>query len=99
MCLIMWSKPDNVLSLCKSGAKSRKDVTHYDFILATGKTWIVRGFVEMAFACIGKKLECEDSSVDVSSCNKGTGKVLMHANFRFFHLAEMDLLISDTTKT
>ena len=53
----------------------------------------------MAFECIGKKLEYEDSSVDASSCNKGTGKVLMHANFRFFHLAEVDLLISDTTKS
>ena len=73
----MWLKPDSVLSLCKSGAKSGRDVTHYDFVLTTGKTW----------------------SVDVSSCNKGTGKVFMHANFRFFHLAEVDLLISDTTKT
>lgn len=53
----------------------------------------------MAFECINKKLECEDSSVDVSSCNKRTGKVLMHANFQFFHLAEVDLLISDIVKT
>ena len=73
----MWSRLDGVLSLCKSGAKSGRNVTHYDFVLASGKTW----------------------SVDVSSCNKGTGKVFMHANFWFFHLAEVDLLISDITKT
>ena len=94
----MWSRLDGVLSLCKSGAKSESDVTHYYLVPATGKTWIVRGFVEMAFECISKKLECEDNSVDVNSCNKGAGKVLMHANFRFFHLAKEDLLISGTTK-
>ena len=73
----MWSRLDSVLYLCKFGAKSGRDVTHYGFVPATGKTW----------------------SVDVSSCNKETGKVLMHANFRFFHLAKVDLLISYTTKT
>ena len=74
-------------------------MTYCYFVPAIGKTWIVRGFVEMAFECIGKKLGCEDNSVDVGSCNKGTGKVFMHPNFRFFHLAEVDLLISGTTKT
>lgn len=69
-----------------------------DFVLATGKTYTVRHFIELAFAEIGVKLEWKGKAADEKGYDIKTGDCLVEVDKTYFRPAEVDLLIGDATK-
>lgn len=68
------------------------------YVLATGKTWTVRHFVELCFLHVGITLVWAGSGVEeIAICEK-TGKVLVRVNPKFYRPAEVELLIGDSSK-
>ncbi len=78
-----------------------------DWVIATGKTTMVRDFVRMAFAYVGIELEFRGEGVDekayVKACHKPEyaveiGKEVLAVDPRYFRPTEVDLLLGDPTK-
>jgi len=69
-----------------------------DYVLATGKTYTVRSFVEKAFAEVGTSVDWKGSGVDEKGVCKKTGKTLVEIDPRYFRPTEVDLLIGDPSK-
>ena len=69
-----------------------------DYVIATGKTYTVKDFVEMAFAEIGVELEWRGEGVDEIGVDKASGTVRVQIDPRYFRPAEVDLLLGDPTK-
>ena len=69
-----------------------------DYVLATGETYAVREFVELAFAHIGRPLEWHGSGVDEIGREVATGTVRVRVDPRYFRPTEVDLLIGDPSK-
>ena len=69
-----------------------------DYVIATGKTYSVKDFVESAFAEIGVKIKWSGSGVDERGVDSSTGKVRVEVDPEFFRPAEVDLLIGDCSK-
>lgn len=69
-----------------------------DYVIATGETWTVRQFVEMAFAEIGVGLDWQGQGVnEVGYCHV-SGKKRVVIDPRYFRPAEVDLLWGDPRK-
>lgn len=69
-----------------------------DFVLATGKTYTVREFVERAFAHIGVKIAWSGSGVDEVGRDANSGETRITVDTRYFRPTEVDLLIGDPAK-
>lgn len=69
-----------------------------DFVLATGKTYTVRHFIELAFAEVGIKLEWKGKAEKEKGYDKKTGKVLVAIDKRYYRPAEVDHLEGDPSK-
>jgi GDPmannose 4,6-dehydratase len=69
-----------------------------DYVLATGKAYPVRQFVEMAFAEIGVTLEWRGRDVDEKGYDSKSGALLVEIDPRYFRPTEVDLLLGDPTK-
>ncbi len=69
-----------------------------DFVLATGKTYTVRHFIDLAFGEVGIKLEWKGKGVKEKGVDKKTGKTLVAIDPRYFRPAEVDHLEGDPTK-
>ena len=78
-----------------------------DWVIATGKTTMVRDFVRMSFAEVGIELEFTGAGVNekatVSKCNNPKfqleiGKEVLSIDPAYFRPTEVDLLIGDPTK-
>lgn len=69
-----------------------------DFVVATGKTYTVREFVEEAFACAGYNIIWQGEGVNEIGIDKESGKVLVRVSEEFYRPAEVELLIGDSTK-
>ena len=69
-----------------------------DYVLATGKTYAVREFVELAFAEIGIKIQWKGKGVAEQGRDQETGKVLVEIDPRYFRPTEVDLLLGDPRK-
>jgi len=69
-----------------------------DFVIATGETHTVRRFVEMAFRVVGREIEWEGDGVNERGIERGTGRVLVRVDPRYFRPAEVDLLLGDPSK-
>lgn len=69
-----------------------------DYVLATGKTYSVRHFVDLAFAEVGIKVKWEGKGVDEKGRDEATGKVLVQVDPKYFRPTEVELLIGDATK-
>ena len=72
--------------------------TAEDYVLATGKTYSVRHFAELAFKNIGIKLKWEGSGVDEKGIDESSGKILVEVDPRYFRPTEVDLLIGNPEK-
>jgi GDPmannose 4,6-dehydratase len=69
-----------------------------DFVLATGKTYSVRHFVEEAFKCVEINIIWSGKGEDeVGKCSE-TDKVLVRINKKYFRPCEVDLLLGDASK-
>ncbi len=69
-----------------------------DFVLATGKTYSVRFFIEEAFSRVGVKLEWEGKGESEKGIDVESGKVLVEVDPRYYRPTEVDLLVGDPTK-
>lgn len=69
-----------------------------DYVIASGKTYTVRQFVEWAFEAVGIKLCWEGSGAEEKGIDTITGKVLVAVDPKYFRPAEVDLLWGDPTK-
>ncbi len=69
-----------------------------DFVLATGKTYTVRHFMDLAFAEAGMKLEWKGKGVKEKGIDKKTGKIVVAIDPRYYRPAEVDHLEGDPSK-
>ncbi|ESY00046.1 GDP-mannose 4,6-dehydratase [Mesorhizobium sp. LNJC405B00] len=69
-----------------------------DYVLATGKTTLVRQFVEWAFEDIGVEIEWRGKGVGEKGYDVASGRCLVQVDPRYFRPTEVDLLLGDATK-
>lgn len=69
-----------------------------DFVIATGKSYSVRQFVEFAFEEIGVQLEWKGKGIDEKGYDKKTGNVVVAIDSRYFRPAEVEFLLGDPSK-
>jgi len=69
-----------------------------DFVIATGKTYSVREFVEASFRVIGTDIEWRGSGMNEVGVERGTDIVRIRINQKYFRPSEVDLLLGDATK-
>lgn len=69
-----------------------------DYVLATGKTYTVRYFVERAAKHIGIDLVWDGEGVDEKGYDAKTGKLVVEVDPKYFRPAEVELLIGDASK-
>jgi GDPmannose 4,6-dehydratase len=69
-----------------------------DYVIATGKTYTVREFVDMAFGKVGVGLRWEGSGIDEVGIDAASGTVRVRIDPRYFRPAEVDLLWGDPAK-
>ncbi|MEI8361406.1 MAG: GDP-mannose 4,6-dehydratase [bacterium] len=69
-----------------------------DYVLATGKTYSVRDFIEKAAKILHIDLQWQGEGVDEKGVDNATGKVIIEIDPKYFRPAEVDLLIGDATK-
>lgn len=68
-----------------------------DYVIATGTTYSVRTFVELAFKEIGIDIEWIGSGLDEKGIDKTTQRVLVAIDPVYFRPTEVDLLIGDSS--
>ncbi len=69
-----------------------------DYVIATGKTYTVREFVELAFEVVGIQIIWKGTEVDEIGVDKKTGKTLVQIDPKYFRPAEVELLWGDPSK-
>ncbi len=69
-----------------------------DYVIATGKAYSVREFVEKAFAKVGITIEWKGKGLDEKGIDGDTGKVLICIDPRYFRPTEVDFLLGDPSK-
>ena len=69
-----------------------------DFVIATGKQYSVREFVEAAARCIDVEVEWSGAGVDEKGINKATGDVIVEVDPRYFRPTEVETLLGDPSK-
>ncbi len=72
--------------------------TPKDYVIATGKTYSVRDFVEKAFLVVGIELEWNGKGVEEKGFDKKTGRLLVEVNERYYRPSEVELLWGDPSK-
>lgn len=69
-----------------------------DFVIATGKQYSVRDFVNRAAAEIGISIRWEGTGVDEKGYDRGTNACIVAVDPRYFRPAEVETLLGDATK-
>ena len=69
-----------------------------DFVLATGKSFSVREFCQIAFKEIGITLKWSGDGIEEVGINDANGKVLVQIDKRYFRPTEVDYLEGDASK-
>ena len=69
-----------------------------DFVIASGRQYAVRQFVEMAFAEVGTVIQWRGSGADEEGINSATGDVLVEVDPKYFRPTEVDTLLGDPSK-
>ena len=69
-----------------------------DYVIATGKTYTVRDFVNIAFQEVGLSLDWYGQGLEEVAKDSKTGKVLVSIDPRHFRPNEVELLQGDPTK-
>lgn len=68
------------------------------FVIATGASLSVRGFVELAFRSAGLELNFQGAADKEVGVDAKTGKVIVRINRDFYRPSEVDILVGDPTK-
>ena len=66
-----------------------------DYVIATGKCYTIRQFVELAFAEVGIDIEWQGVGVDEKGVCKKTGNVFVEIDARYFRPSEVEFLWGD----
>ena len=69
-----------------------------DYVISTGETHPVREFVELAFKAADMEVEWHGNNEKEYATLKGTDKVVVRVNPKFYRPAEVELLIGDCSK-
>ena len=69
-----------------------------DFVIATGKTYSIRDFVELAFKYVDINILWKGEGLNETGIDKNTGKVLVEVDPQYFRPAEVELLWGDPAK-
>ncbi len=69
-----------------------------DYVIATGRQWSVRQFVDAAFAEIGVTLDWQGKGVDERGVDSRSGRILVEVDPRYFRPTEVDTLLGDASK-
>jgi GDPmannose 4,6-dehydratase len=69
-----------------------------DFVIATGKQFSVRHFVESAGALLDMKIEWRGKGVDEVGVDTVTGRTLVRVDPRYFRPTEVETLLGDASK-
>jgi len=69
-----------------------------DYVIATGKQYSVREFVETAARCVDIEVEWQGSGTDEKGINKATGDVIVEVDPRYFRPTEVETLLGDPSK-
>ena len=68
-----------------------------DLVIATGKCYSVRRFVEKAFAYADKEIVWEGDGVNEKGIDRKTGKILVDINPVYFRPKDIDILKGDAS--
>ena len=69
-----------------------------DFVIATGEMHTVREFCTLAFREAGIELEWQGEGLQEKGVEKGTGRVLVEVDSKYFRPTEVEQLMGDHTK-
>jgi GDPmannose 4,6-dehydratase len=69
-----------------------------DFVLATGKMYSVRKFIETAFGLKGIQIAWKGEGVEEVGYDTNTGREYIFIDAKYFRPSEVELLIGDSTK-
>jgi len=69
-----------------------------DYVIATGKTYTVRQFVEFAFEEVGVHLKWEGEGENEVGIDSETGKIVVSVDPKYYRPAEVELLWGDASK-
>ncbi len=69
-----------------------------DYVLATGKTYSVRDFVNIVCEILSIKIQWKGKGIDEKGIDINSGNVIVNISPEFFRPAEVDVLIGDPTK-
>ncbi len=69
-----------------------------DFVIATGKQYSVRQFVEFAAQRLGFDIEWRGKGLEETGVDRKTGRVLVRIDARYFRPAEVETLLGDPSK-
>lgn len=69
-----------------------------DYVISTGETHPVREFVTLAFKAAGMEVEWHGKDDKEYATLKGTDKIVVKVNPKFYRPAEVELLIGDCSK-
>jgi len=69
-----------------------------DYVIATGETYSVRHFVDVAFEKVGIQIEWMGKGESEHGVDRSTGKVLVEVSSEYFRPAEVDLLHGDPSR-
>lgn len=69
-----------------------------DYVIATGKQYSVREFVEEAAPYFGMDIVWEGTGLDEVGIDRHSGKVIVQVDSKYFRPAEVETLLGDATK-
>jgi GDPmannose 4,6-dehydratase len=69
-----------------------------DYVIATGKQYSVRQFVEEAAPYFGMKIVWEGEGIEERGVDKYTGRTIVKVNAKYFRPAEVETLLGDASK-
>lgn len=69
-----------------------------DYVLATGKAYSVRQFVERAFAHVGRSIVWQGKGIDEQGVDAANDRVLVEIDARYYRPTEVEYLLGDPSK-
>ena len=69
-----------------------------DYVIATGKTYSVREFIEKSFEYFDIQIEWQGNGINERGINKKTGKTVIDIDPKYFRPTEVDYLLGDYSK-
>jgi GDPmannose 4,6-dehydratase len=66
-----------------------------DFVIATGRQFSVREFVEIAASHIGMDIEWRGEGIDEKGYDKASGECIVEVDPRYFRPTEVETLLGD----